>query len=317
MSAPPRIAVVTPVYNGADFLSETMACVQAQTYPNLVHVVLDNASGDASPDIIVSFKGQRVPVVSARNSETIPLQDNWNAAMALAPAEAKYIRILCADDVMAPEAVSKMAALAQQHPDVGLVGCGHHRDGPTEADAWPRDQEVFAGREALAQILLGERMLIATHTLMRRSALDWSKPLFRRGLVASDTQTCLDMLTRSDFGFVHDDLAKTRMHDASMTSALVTGTEIHFFDWLMLLKQFGPHAFDEAGFPAVLRRYRRHYARRMLRWRLAGRRETLAKHDSALSGAGETASLWRDADALLDWAACKLKLRTQWSGYPF
>ena len=40
----PTVAVVTPVYNGAKFLREAMLSVQAQTYPNLVHFVLDNAS---------------------------------------------------------------------------------------------------------------------------------------------------------------------------------------------------------------------------------------------------------------------------------
>ena len=317
MSAAPLVAVVTPVFNGADFLSETMACVQAQTYPNLVHVVLDNASTDSSPEITRSFEGQRVRLITGRNENIIPLQENWNAAMALAPAEAAYFRILCADDVMAPEAVAKTVALAERNAKIGLVACGHNRGGPTEEDSWPPDQDIFAGREALARILLGECMLIATHTLMRRSALDWSKPLFRRDLVASDTQTCLDVLTRADFGFVHEDLATTRVHEASMTSALVTGTEIHFFDWLMLLKEFGPYAFPGGEFPAVLRRFRRHYARRMLRWRVAGRGEIVAKHEAALAQAGEAGSLARDADALLDWAACKLGLRAQWSGYPF
>jgi glycosyltransferase involved in cell wall biosynthesis len=317
MSAEPLVAVVTPVFNGADFLSETMACVQAQTYANLVHVVLDNASTDASPEIIRAYEGQRVRLMIGRNDNTIPLQENWNAAVALAPAEAVYIRILCADDVMAPEAVAKTVALAERNAKIGLVACGHNRGGPTENDAWPRDQDVYSGREALARILLGECMLIATHTLMRRAALDWSKPLFRRGLVASDTQTCLDVLTRADFGFVHQDLATTRVHEASMTSALVTGTEIQFFDWLMLLKEFGPHAYPAEEFREVLRRYKRHYARRMLRWRLAGRSATVAKHEAALAGAGESGVFWRELDAALDWAACKLGLRAQWSGYPF
>ena len=39
----PLVAIATPVYNGAEYLADTMACVQAQTYPNLVHCVLDNA----------------------------------------------------------------------------------------------------------------------------------------------------------------------------------------------------------------------------------------------------------------------------------
>ena len=45
------VAVLTPVYNGARFLRETMECVQASDYTNMVHVILDNASTDATPEI--------------------------------------------------------------------------------------------------------------------------------------------------------------------------------------------------------------------------------------------------------------------------
>jgi glycosyltransferase involved in cell wall biosynthesis len=65
-------AICTPVYNGQKYLAETLECVQAQTYPNLVHVILDNASKDSTPEIIERFKGGRVPLLVSRNPETVP-----------------------------------------------------------------------------------------------------------------------------------------------------------------------------------------------------------------------------------------------------
>ena len=81
----PLVAVVTPVYNGAKYLAATLACVQRQTYPNLVHVVLDNASTDETPAIIRSFEGGRVPILTARNAEALPQLPNWNAALRMTP----------------------------------------------------------------------------------------------------------------------------------------------------------------------------------------------------------------------------------------
>ncbi len=52
IASQPPVAVVTPVLNGEEFLAETMDSVQAQTYPNLVHIVLDNASTDATAQIV-------------------------------------------------------------------------------------------------------------------------------------------------------------------------------------------------------------------------------------------------------------------------
>ena len=67
MTTAPLFVVVTPVYNGAKFIAEAMDAVQAQTYPNVLHIVLDNASTDATPDILKRYSNARVPVVVERN----------------------------------------------------------------------------------------------------------------------------------------------------------------------------------------------------------------------------------------------------------
>jgi hypothetical protein len=38
---------------------------------------------------------------------------------------------------------------------------------------------------------------------------------------------------------------------------------------------------------------------------------------AALAQVGETPSLLQNADAMIDWAGCKLGLRERWTGYPF
>ena len=107
----PTVAVVTPVYNGAKFLREAMLSVQAQTYPNLVHFVLDNASTDATPDIIKEFDGGRVPVVTARNEALLPIAQNWNRCVELGSQGNDYFRVLCTDESLQPTCIEKMVAL--------------------------------------------------------------------------------------------------------------------------------------------------------------------------------------------------------------
>jgi cellulose synthase/poly-beta-1,6-N-acetylglucosamine synthase-like glycosyltransferase len=50
--AEPKISIVTPCLNGAEFLAEAMDSVLGQGYPNLEYIVIDGGSADGSVDII-------------------------------------------------------------------------------------------------------------------------------------------------------------------------------------------------------------------------------------------------------------------------
>ena len=57
----PLVAVITPVYNGAKHVEDALSAVQAQTYRPLVHCIVDNASTDATPDIIARYANADSP----------------------------------------------------------------------------------------------------------------------------------------------------------------------------------------------------------------------------------------------------------------
>ena len=58
ISSAPLITIVTPVYNGADYLEETMLSVINQTYKKIQYILVDGNSTDGSINIIKKFSSK-------------------------------------------------------------------------------------------------------------------------------------------------------------------------------------------------------------------------------------------------------------------
>jgi GT2 family glycosyltransferase len=312
----PLVAVVTPVYNGARYLAETLANVQAQTYPNLVHVILDNASTDKTPELIQQAQGGRVPILWQRNRETISAAQNWEAAVRMTPTNAEYFRILCADDLMASDAIEKMVAVAALDSQVGLVGCLIGMGGTPmqpariEAQGLPKDRCLFAGHWTVKGYLIKlHGGLSPTHTLMRRRILDAETPLYDESLLAFDADACLRVLLKSKYGFVHEVIGWSRVHEASRTSTL-SQDEITISEWVSWIDRYGPIVMRPVELALCRRGALRHHFRRLLLWRLKGLDTAkYHRHAAQLKSLSRQPKIWDYTEALLEWVWLALRKR--------
>jgi glycosyltransferase involved in cell wall biosynthesis len=314
----PLVAIVTPVYNGAEFLAETMDCVQAQTYPNIVHILIDNGSTDGTGDIIERYFNKRVPVIVHRYEKTVPSRDNFNRAIEHVPPEAVYIRTLAADDIFFPDSTEEMVKLAEAHPEIGLVGCLHDCDGRVEDFLWPKDRQVFDGQEAIRMTLLRQGIIMPVQMMIRKSVADQFKPFYRPPLPGGyDMESMMNVLTRSSFGFVHKCLGFTRIHQNTHTAMFFSpATRSWTRDTMHYMRTFGPASMG-AEYAQHFRRFQRYYVRRVVAWHFKdGKQRNLKLHYDALSEAGYPVNATRIVDAFFDWTLYRLGLRKSWTGSP-
>lgn len=112
----PTFTVVTPAYNQADFLRETIESVLSQDYPNIEHVVLDDGSTDETPQILAEY-GDLFHWETQKNmGQTPTINKGW------AMTKGEIVTWLNSDDTFYDStSVSKGIEYLIEHPDTGIV----------------------------------------------------------------------------------------------------------------------------------------------------------------------------------------------------
>lgn len=310
----PLTAICTPVYNGEKYLAETMECVQAQTYPNLIHVIVDNASTDATPAIIDRYRAGRVPLHVTRNPSTISANDNLNRVISTIPADTRYLRVLCADDIILPQATERMVAIMERDPGVGLVAAAEVDKGWRE---WPPG-EIFDGRATVAAYFRDELPTSFAHCVFRREFFDRRAPAYFEDFNTNDVDFALAVMCEAKIGYVQEPQVSTRVHEATITSREMGDARMHYAEWLIMLERYGPRSLGAEETKALARRFKRHYLRRMLRWRFVDRNLDLVRRHLKLLDVDHIRPGFTEyVDAVIDWPLKAVGLRPRWNLYPF
>lgn len=112
----PKVSVVMPSYNQADFIERSILSVLNQSYPNIELIVMDGGSTDGSLEIIKKYQD--------RIAFWISESDNGQAHAinkGLAKATGEWVGWQNSDDVYAPDAISKLMQCAKKNPNAGIV----------------------------------------------------------------------------------------------------------------------------------------------------------------------------------------------------
>jgi glycosyltransferase involved in cell wall biosynthesis len=240
MSAQPLVWVVTPVYNGERYLAECIESVLAQTYDNWEYLVVDNCSTDQTPEIVRAYATREPRLHLHQNSDFLPIIANWNHALRLLPGDAKYCKVVHADDTLFPECMERMVDVAERNPSVAIVTSYRLYGDEVRHEGVPYPDEVVDGREVCRSTLLGDCYVFGSpSSILLRAADVRARPdFYNEQNIHADTEVCFDLLRNADLGFVHQILTRTRVHPERATSFLVRINTFHDA-WLAIHVKYG------------------------------------------------------------------------------
>ena len=229
MNDQPLVSVLTPVYNGADFLAECIESVLAQTYQNYEYIIVNNCSKDRTLEIAKEYAAKDSRIRIHDNTDFVGVIHNHNLAFGLMSPGAKYCKVVSADDQIFPDCITRMVALAEANPSVGIVGCYQLSGDVIRWQGFRYPAFVMPGREVCRRFLLDEQMFVngqqifgfgtPTSLLYRADLVRSTKAFYPNLSPHSDTSACFEQLQKSDFGFVYEVLSFEKTHAETQSSA--------------------------------------------------------------------------------------------------
>ncbi len=212
------VSVCIPAYNYGRFLADAVRSVLGQTWRDFELVVVDNCSDDDTPRVLESLARGHPEMRCVRNERVLPIGASFNRALSLASGE--LVKILCADDWLAPQALERSVAALAAHPGAALLATGRllvsEARAPLGLERYCARPATIDGRAAI------DRCLFGTNYVGEPSAV-----LFRRSLAGAgfderyphllDLELWFRLLEQGALACLPEPLAMIRHHAAQAT----------------------------------------------------------------------------------------------------
>lgn len=99
------VSIITPSYNTAKFIGETIRSVQAQNYPNWEMIIVDDCSTDSTDEVVAEYQKADERIRYFKNEKNSGAAVSRNKA--LREAKGRWMAFLDSDDLWVPEKLEK------------------------------------------------------------------------------------------------------------------------------------------------------------------------------------------------------------------
>ncbi len=226
MSSTSLVTLVTPTYNQANYLPETLDSVLAQTHRALEYLVIDDGSSDETPAVMARYLGRLSALRQGNIGQAATLNKGW------AMARGRYIGYLSSDDLLQPHAIERLVSVLDANPDVVCVFpdsdlIDAHSKVIRRAVCKPFDLET-----AVVQ----QECYIGPGALFRRDAFEAVGGWRAEMRLAPDREFWIRLAALGRIEFLRDRLALYRTHPEA--TSFKAASEVVSQEYLRVLDEF-------------------------------------------------------------------------------
>jgi glycosyltransferase involved in cell wall biosynthesis len=163
MSTAPVVTVLMAVHDGASYVAEAIESILAQTWRDFEFLILDDASTDATAEIVRRFSDPRIRLL--QNDRNLGLAATLNRG--LREARGQLIARQDDDDLSEPSRLARQVGFLQAHPGVALVGAQGWSIGPRKQTYGRIDTPLESGSIRWGALFLNP--IVHSAVLFRRA----------------------------------------------------------------------------------------------------------------------------------------------------
>ena len=206
------VTILMPVYNGVEYLQQTIDSLLTQTHSNFELLIIDDGSTDGSDSLVKGYFDPRIRFV--KNECNMGLIYTLNKGINL--SKGRYIARMDADDIAAPNRLSRQLDFMFGNPGVGICGTWSRTFGKVQK-SWETTYPV-AHEEIVAHMIFNTALSHPT-VMIDRERFPSDFEFYSANMPhAEDYDLWVRAADVTRLGNVPEVLLDYRLHDAQVSS---------------------------------------------------------------------------------------------------
>ena len=206
MEKNPKVSVIIPTYNSAQFIVETLESVFAQTYKNYEVIVVDDGSTDNTKEVLKPYMS-KIRYIYKENGGPASARN-----VGIKNARGEYIAFLDSDDLWLPEKLEKQVRYFEEHPQIYMVFADCIRFGEEVSNTPRNDTKYLISNDMFVNIWWYN--IVPTSTVMVRKSCFEKVGFFDEAKeleTTEDTEMWLRIARECEVGYLREVVTKYRV----------------------------------------------------------------------------------------------------------